>query len=448
VAAEVTYVVDHHFDGIANDSEFPWGDYQGETTPENFFDWMNEEATAMHAAGKLTMPYIFSATDSYIGNFNYWLALMQTLTCDYIVLTEGRSPDQAQWMQRISIIANTVNIPIMESVGYGDLGGYIAYWNDLVATYGVPPTLAGFAVYRMPGGVSSNEWVAWDNWILKNISDLPPDIGSGDIIDVISGPDYTSGGWSGLLIGVAKSASGSGALKSVGVKLSTAVGNIRTSIWSTYSAGVFSGLLGQSADTPTVVGWNDPAVVGVSITPIVFYAVFQLSANAFVYFQTSGGEHYVARAYGAFTDPSDACASDAYTPNMRLIYTPTGVPPPLPPAPPVIVTQQTLTTTGTLAGVGIQISPSNIDWGVIVPGASKAVAVQITNRSLVPQTLKMTITAWGLPQAQSLITCSWDRENTTLEPGATITANLTLIAAESTLGDTKFSFNISITGSA
>jgi len=169
ISAEVNYITLHHFDGIATDLEYPWGSRQGSAVDQNAFDFYNEEATAMHNIGKRTAPYIFNAFDSWQGNFEGWLAKMRTLTCDYIVLTEGIG-DAAQWAQRISIIGNTVSQPVMESIGYGNLIGYISLWNDLVATYGIPSKLVGFAVYVMPGYVSGIEWATWDSWNLKNLS--------------------------------------------------------------------------------------------------------------------------------------------------------------------------------------------------------------------------------------------------------------------------------------
>jgi hypothetical protein len=170
VASEVNYVSSHHFDGMALDSEYPWGQYQGNANDQNAFDWYNAEASAMHNIGKITAPYIFNAVDAWQVNFDNWLALMKTLTCDYIVLTEGLGANQAISESRISTICNSVNKPIMQSVGYGNLGAYITYWNDLVSTYGIPNRLAGFAVYVMPTYVSGIEWNAWDNWSLKNLS--------------------------------------------------------------------------------------------------------------------------------------------------------------------------------------------------------------------------------------------------------------------------------------
>jgi len=270
------------------------------------------------------------------------------------------------------------------------------------------------------------------------------------VTDVIGDMSYNNGSLYGVMIGYPVTATASGTLASVGINVPNAIGNLRVAIYSTYSGGVFSGLLGQSNSISAIAGWNNLSIPGnVAITQgVTYYICVQSDSNPGYYYALSGTQYYIYQAFGVFTDPSSAVSETTSTANMQIIYAPLPIIPPTPPAPLAIITQQSIANTGVLAGVGIQISPTSIDWGVIVPGALKTILVQIINRSTVPQTLHMTVTTWGLAQAQPLLTCTWNRENTVLNPNATTTATLILTAAASTKGDTPFSFSISITGAA
>lgn len=314
-------------------------------------------------------------------------------------------------------------------------------------------------------------------------------------------------------------ASASGILTSIGINCaSPAAGNIRLCLYSTCISDVLSGLLGQSASTPAVSGWNDLAIPGgIAVTAgTTYYIGVQTDSADFTeYFDYTGAS--VARyntgfIYDVFPDPTITCVRETgVEPNIHITYggssagggtvnqsNPTdadftlldgitnvlgglsnslsllfkkvsetgtqnvGVTfaspaswsgvivtfftPVISSEAWVVVTQQPLANTGTVAGVGIQISPSSLDWGVIVPGSSQTLTVQIVNRIAVPQTLHMLISTWGLTHADNLLTCTWDQENTVLDVGATVTATLTLTAAASTLTNVPFDFSISILG--
>ncbi len=80
------------------------------------------------------------------------------------------------------------------------------------------------------------------------------------------------------LVAYAIVASASGTLTSIGVNIFAAAGNIRVCIYSTYSGSKLSGILGQSASTPAVGGWNDLAIPGgVAIVSGTTYYIAVLS---------------------------------------------------------------------------------------------------------------------------------------------------------------------------
>lgn len=128
---------------------------------------------------------------------------------------------------------------------------------------------------------------------------------------------------SGYIFGWAIVASASGTIKTIGMNLKTAAGNIRLALYSTYSGGKFSGLLGQSASTTAVAGWNDLPIGAVSVVKdATYYIVAQLDNNtAAAYYIASGTRIYGTFTYGAFPDPTGSLSEQANILfNMRITY--------------------------------------------------------------------------------------------------------------------------------
>jgi hypothetical protein len=153
-----------------------------------------------------------------------------------------------------------------------------------------------------------------------------------------------------------------------------------------------------------------------------------------------------AYSYSSFPDPV-TLTSTIYGVGCIYATLVDVTPPPTPPTPAVTV-KQSILNMGTLAGTGIQVTPLELDWGVIVPGTTKTLTVQIKNRSASAQVLHMAVTQWQKTKAKTLLSIAWNKEGETLGAGLSTTATLTLTAADSTLGDTEFSFGVSITGTA
>jgi hypothetical protein len=120
----------------------------------------------------------------------------------------------------------------------------------------------------------------------------------------------------------------------------------------------------------------------------------------------------------------------------------------------VLVSSQTVTSGGTITAVNVgvytdsacTINCTSIDWGTLAPGNITAKTVYIKNTGSVPVTLSMATAVWTPSNANSYLTCSWNRAGAILNAGTSISAILTLTAATNAGSITTFSFNIVITG--
>ncbi|MCW4024095.1 MAG: hypothetical protein NWF01_03555 [Candidatus Bathyarchaeota archaeon] len=90
---------------------------------------------------------------------------------------------------------------------------------------------------------------------------------------------------------------------------------------------------------------------------------------------------------------------------------------------------------------------TSIDWDTIAAGGSASKTVYIKNTGGVPITLSMNCTDWTPEAAAGPMTLGWNRENTALTAGQSISATISLNVSpiiDSSI--TNFSFNIIITG--
>jgi archaellum component FlaG (FlaF/FlaG flagellin family) len=89
---------------------------------------------------------------------------------------------------------------------------------------------------------------------------------------------------------------------------------------------------------------------------------------------------------------------------------------------------------------------TSINWGTISPNSSSTKTIYIKNTGNTQLTLGMTKTNWNPVSADGLITVTWNREGTNLNPGQVSTATLTLSISESISGITDFNVDVVITG--
>jgi hypothetical protein len=123
-----------------------------------------------------------------------------------------------------------------------------------------------------------------------------------------------------------------------------------------------------------------------------------------------------------------------------------------------ITVNKTLSSTGniiTSTNIGVYSDSAcnneqtTIDWGSTSPGSSITRTIYVKNTgSGTNVALSLTTLSWNPTNANGPITISWDRQGTTLTPGQSTDATITLSVSSSIAGITSFSFNIQVTGTS
>ena len=149
-------------------------------------------------------------------------------------------------------------------------------------------------------------------------------------VDTIGSTASNAAPSTGFILGDPITASTSGRLSSIGVQaVGNLTGNLRTAIYSTLTGTpTFTGLLGQSASTAWVLGWNDLAIPQLPriVKGNTYYICFQVSQTATAVYSTAPGTglyYAVSWGYGSFPDPTGtlSTAGNTRTWNMRITYT-------------------------------------------------------------------------------------------------------------------------------
>jgi len=91
---------------------------------------------------------------------------------------------------------------------------------------------------------------------------------------------------------------------------------------------------------------------------------------------------------------------------------------------------------------------SAISWGGVYAGESSSEIIYVKNTGDAPITLSMSITNWIPETANSSISMTWNKENTTLDPEETVQATLTLTISENVNDISNFDYKMLITGIA
>ena len=121
----------------------------------------------------------------------------------------------------------------------------------------------------------------------------------------------------------------------------------------------------------------------------------------------------------------------------------------------LLSSSQNVPVDGTVSGINVGVytnsactlNCTSISAGAIMPGDTKTYTVYVKNTGSVPMDLSMTTSGWNPATANGPITVTWNRENYSLAPGASVSATLTLTVSESiSTSITGFSFNVAITG--
>jgi len=120
----------------------------------------------------------------------------------------------------------------------------------------------------------------------------------------------------------------------------------------------------------------------------------------------------------------------------------------------VLTANQTVPSSGSITAVGVGVytditcttNCTSIDWGTLAPSSSTTRTINVKNTGTIPVTLSMTTTNWTPSNANTYLTLTWNRENSVLAAGSSVSATLTLTASANAGNITTFSFNTVITG--
>lgn len=118
----------------------------------------------------------------------------------------------------------------------------------------------------------------------------------------------------------------------------------------------------------------------------------------------------------------------------------------------LLTQQETLNTTGVVAGVNVGVYQDNagtqnltaINWGICYPGETKTVVAYVKNLGTVDATLTILTADWTPPLVASYLTLTTDYAGQPLQPNETRLLTLTLAIAPDTEPFETFDFNIEI----
>lgn len=91
---------------------------------------------------------------------------------------------------------------------------------------------------------------------------------------------------------------------------------------------------------------------------------------------------------------------------------------------------------------------TGLQWGSLSPGGTVNRTIYVKNTGNTAETLNMTATEWTPTEASSVLTLTWDKEGSSLAPGAVVAATISLHVASNPGSVTSFSMNIVISGTA
>lgn len=92
------------------------------------------------------------------------------------------------------------------------------------------------------------------------------------------------------------------------------------------------------------------------------------------------------------------------------------------------------------------IECQTINWGTMAPNETRTHALYIYNNGTIPLQLGLRNSNWNPLNANTYISVTWDRETTVIEPGATISAILSLHVDMNITGITTFRCDLVIQG--
>lgn len=97
-----------------------------------------------------------------------------------------------------------------------------------------------------------------------------------------------------------------------------------------------------------------------------------------------------------------------------------------------------------LSGVGIDIYPTSINWGILSPGDTSNSIVQVTNAGNRTITLGFNCSGFEPPEAENYLSLTWDYANQTVEVSQQIDVIFTLAVAINITRIYEFRLNVTV----
>jgi len=120
----------------------------------------------------------------------------------------------------------------------------------------------------------------------------------------------------------------------------------------------------------------------------------------------------------------------------------------------VLVASQTFNNAATIKTVGVGVYSDSscthkvmsLDWATLSPGENKTKTVYVKNEGSVRILLSMSVGNWTPLTAANYMSVTWNRQNSSLDAGYIVSANITLSISQSITGIVNFTFEITIIG--
>lgn len=91
---------------------------------------------------------------------------------------------------------------------------------------------------------------------------------------------------------------------------------------------------------------------------------------------------------------------------------------------------------------------TSMSWGGVYAGESQTMTIYVKNTGDSPLTLSMNILDWEPSYASSVLSMTWNRENTVIDSGQVTQATLTLSVSSNPGALSSFNYNMLITGTS
>jgi hypothetical protein len=120
----------------------------------------------------------------------------------------------------------------------------------------------------------------------------------------------------------------------------------------------------------------------------------------------------------------------------------------------ILQSSKTISNSGNIKTINVSayqdsnctIPLSAFNWGNMEPNSSAVQTMYIKNEGSAPMTLNMTTNTWNPTNASTYITVTWNQENTIVNPGINVQANVTLTVSPSIAGIPSYTFTMVIKG--